>query len=104
MNILIPVDDSDIEEASISLLDDLKYWLLIEVTEGKIIKSEFYQTREEITDWVDIVVVKNKDEYVWPFMEENISVLMAPFQNAVEDIIEAYLFKELHDYNVNLSN
>ena len=102
MNILIPVDDCDFEEASITLLDDRKYWLLVEVTEGKVVKYEFYQTKEEINDWIDIVVVKNQNEYAWPFMEENIAVLMAPFQNSVEDIIEAYLFKELHDYNTNL--
>ena len=102
MNILIPVDENDFDEASITLLDDVKYWLLIELVEGRVIKSEFYNTREEIKIWVDVVVVKNKKEYVWPFMEDNIAVLMAPFQNAVEDIVEAYLFKELHDFNVNI--
>ncbi len=100
MNILIPVDDSSIEEASITLLDDVKYWLLMDMTDGKMVRSDFYQTREEITDWIDIVVVKNDKEYVWPFMEQNIAVLVAPFQNSVEDIVEAYLFKELHDLNV----
>ena len=101
MNILIPVDDSDIEEAQITILDDVKYWLLLEVTEGKVIKNEFYQTREEISDWVDVIVVKNQKEYVWPFMEEGIAVLVAPTQMYVEDVLEAFLFKELHDLNIN---
>ena len=102
MNILIPVDDCDVEEANITLLDDVKYWLLLDMTEGRMVKNDFYQTREEITDWIDIVVVKNNKEYVWPFMEQSIAVLMAPLQRSVEDIVEAYLFKELHDFNVNL--
>ena len=101
MNILIPVDDSEIEDAKITLLDDVRYWTLIELVEGKVIKSEFYQTRDEISDWVDVVVVKNQQEYVWPFMEDNIAVLVAPLQRTVEDIMEAFLFKELHDMNVN---
>ena len=101
MNILIPVDDSEIEDAQITLLDDVKYWVLVEFVEGKIIKSEFYQTRNEISDWVDVVIVKNQQEYVWPFMEDNIAVLVAPLQRTVEDIMEAFLFKELHDMNVN---
>ena len=100
MNILIPVDDSDIEEANITLLDDVKYWLLMELDKGKIVKSDFYQQREEITDWVDVVVVKNDKEHVWPFMEENIAVLVAPIQRSVDDIVEAFLFKELHDLNI----
>ena len=100
MNKLIPVDDSDIEEAKISLLEEVKYWLLIDLHEGKVKKSDFYQTRDEISDWVDVVVVQNDKEYVWPFMEENIAVLVAPIQRYVDDIVEAFLFKELHDMSV----
>ncbi|MEA2050246.1 MAG: hypothetical protein U9O56_05910 [Campylobacterota bacterium] len=100
MNILIPVDDSDIEEAKLTLLDDVKYWLLLDFNEGKIINSNFFQSRDEISDWIDVVIVQNDKEYVWPFMEQNIAVLMAPMQRYVEDIIEAFLFKELHDFNV----
>ncbi len=100
MNILIPVNDSDLEEAQISLLDDVKYWLLLELDKGKVIKTDFYQTREEITDWIDVVVIKNDKEHVWPFMEENIAVLVAPTQRYVDDIVEAFLFKELHDLNI----
>ena len=99
MNILIPVDDSDIDEAQISPIDDLQYWLLLEITQGKVVQSEFYQTREEISDWVDVVIVKNQQEYIWPFMEEGIAVLVAPLQRYIDDIIEAYLFKELHEIN-----
>ncbi|MEA3315403.1 MAG: hypothetical protein U9Q30_06085 [Campylobacterota bacterium] len=102
MNILIPVDDSDIDEANISLIDDLKYWLLLEFTDGKVIKTEFYQNRDEISDWTDIVIVKNDKEYVWPFMEQGMMVLLAPHKNSVEDIVEAYKFKELYDLNVNM--
>jgi predicted Fe-Mo cluster-binding NifX family protein len=99
MNILIPVDDSDIQETQIVSIDDVKYWLLLELTDGKIIKSEFYQTREEMSDWVDVIIVNSQKEYVWPFMEEGISVLVAPLQKSVDDIVEAYLFKELHEIN-----
>jgi len=99
MNILIPVDDSDFEQAKISSFDDVTYWLLINLTEGKVISSEFYQSKDEISDFVDVVIVKSQEEYVWSFMEEGIAVLVAPTQKYVEDIIEAYLFKELHEIN-----
>jgi len=99
MNILIPVDDSDFEQAKISSFDDVNYWLLINLTEGKVISSQFYQSKDEISDFVDVVIVKSQEEYVWPFMEEGIAVLVAPTQKYLEDIIEAYLFKELHEIN-----
>jgi hypothetical protein len=47
-----------------------------------------------------VVIVKNHDEYVWPFMEEGIAVLIAPMQIYIEDVMEAFLFKELHDLNI----
>jgi len=99
MNLLIPVDDSDIEEAKIVSLDNVNYWLLLELTEGKVVKSEFYQSRDEISDWVDVLIVNGQKEYVWPFMEEGIAILVAPLQRTINDIVEAYLFKELHDIN-----
>lgn len=93
MNVLIPVDDCDYEEGKITLLDDVKYWLLIDFHEGKVLKYDFYQTREEITDWIDVVIVKSDKEYVWPFMEENIAVLVAPLQRSIEDVMEAFYLK-----------
>ena len=100
MNILIPVDINDIDEAQLALLDNTKHWLLLDFNEGKVQKSNFYQTREEISQWIDVVIVQNDKEYVWPFMEENIAVLVAPMQRYIDDIVEAFLFKELHDLNI----
>jgi len=101
MNILIPVDNTKFENAQITLLDDVKYWLLINHNLGKVIDFKFYTKKEDISDIIDIVVIQNDQEYVWPFIEENIAILVAPIQRYVEDIIEAYLFKELHDLNTN---
>ena len=42
-----------------SSLDEVNFWLLIDVTEGKMVSNQFYQSREEISDWVDIVIVKS---------------------------------------------
>ena len=99
MNLLIPVNDSDIEETQIVGLDDVTYWLLLEFNEGKVVKSEFYQSKEEISDWIDVLIVKSQSEYVWPFMEDGIAILVAPHQRTIDEIVEAYLFKELHSIN-----
>ena len=97
MQILIPVDDNNFEEAKITLLDDVKHWVLIEFNEGKIVEHNFYNTRQEISGWIDVVIVKSETEYIWPFMEENIAVLIAPSQRYIRDILEAFMFKELHE-------
>ena len=97
MNIIIPVDENNYEDATITSLDDMTYWLYIEFDEGKVQKYSFHKSKDEITSWIDIVIVKNNKEYVWPFMEEGIAILTAPIQRSVEDIMEAYIFKELHE-------
>ena len=63
-----------------------------------ILVFEFsYRTSQEITDEINTVVVKDPNDYVWPFLEQYIQVLVAPMQRSIDDILEAYMFKELHD-------
>ncbi len=100
MNIIVPVSHNNKEEATITLLEEVKYWAYIEMGEGEISKCEFFCNREDIQEWIECVVVKHDKEYVWPFMEENIMVLVAPEQNSIEEIVSAYMFRELHDLNV----
>ncbi len=100
MLVLIPMDSNKRHEAMITTLDQTKSWALVELDEGEIKKVSFHKRREEINEWIDCVVVENEQEYVWPFMEENITVLVAPTQKSIDEIIEAFLFKELHDLNV----
>ena len=50
--------------------------------------------------WIDAVVVINDLEYVWPFMDEGIIALIAPYQKSIDEIVEAFLFKDLHDFTV----
>eukprot|EP01156_Anaeramoeba_ignava_P008507 Anaeramoba_ignava/a3600_7.p1 GENE.a3600_7~~a3600_7.p1 ORF type:complete len:101 (-),score=14.60 a3600_7:201-503(-) len=100
MNLLIPVDCNSRHEALLTTLDALKYWAFIELEAGQIATCEFYKDRNDIEAWVETVVVINEQEYVWQFIEENIAVLVAPTQRSIDEIVEAFLFKELHDLNV----
>ena len=99
MKILIPVNGDDFENTSICPQNEVKKWLLIEVLEGEIKNHNFFATIEEISDWYDCVIVQNQNEYVWNFMEQGIGVLVVTTQQNVEEIVEAFLFKELHEIN-----
>jgi hypothetical protein len=100
MNILLPLDCKDEEEAKLVSLNDVKAWAFIDFNEGRVQKLDFFDTKDQIDDFIDCVVVTSDKEYVWPFMEENIAVLVAPTQRYIEDVIEAFLFKELHDLSI----
>jgi ABC-type Na+ transport system ATPase subunit NatA len=95
--ILLPLDSAKIEEASLTSLVDVREWLLLEFDEGRVIKQSLHKSHEEIEELIDVVIVIGNGEYVWPFMEKNIAVLVAPVQRSVEDVLEAFLFKELHE-------
>lgn len=100
MTILIPVNSTNRHECTISSIEENKSWAFIKLDEGKISSIEFYNRREEITEWIDAVVVINDLEYVWPFMDEGIIALIAPTQKSIDEIVEAFLFKDLHDFSV----
>ncbi len=98
MLLLLPMDTDEIQEASLVSIADAKKWALLTVEEGQVVEYSHFDTHEEIEEWIDIVVVSNDKEYVWPFMEKQVMVLVAYMQRSVDDIVEAYLFKELMDF------
>lgn len=97
MRILLPMDSRDEEEAKLTKLEDVKVWCQLNIEEGEVKETLFADTKEEFEEFSECVVVANDKEYVWPFMELSMLVLVAHTQRYIEDIVEAYIFKELHD-------
>lgn len=100
MNLLIPVDCNSRHEALITTLDSSQDWAFVELEDGQIIECKFYKDRKDIEAWVETVVVINELEYIWQFREDGIAVLVAPTQRSIDEIVEAFLFSELHDLSV----
>jgi len=97
MLILLPLDGDDTQESQLVSLNDVKKWGTILIEEGEVVEIKFYDSREAIEEWVEAVVVISDGEHVWPFQEEQIMVLVAHTQRSIDDIVEAFLFRELHD-------
>ena len=97
MLILLPLDDKDLEKAKLCKLDDVAVWGLVNLQDGRIKKIDLHNDWLKIDEYFDCVVVTSQGEYVWPFKEQSIPVLEAPVQRTIEDVIEAFLFKELYE-------
>lgn len=97
MNILLPVDSADASTASLTKINEAKYWLQLSIEDGKVVKTDANTDRECFENINDAVVVVDDGEYVWPFIEQNMMVLVAYTQRSIDDIVEAYLFKELNE-------
>jgi len=97
MRILLPMDIEDVQEASLVKLEDVKVWAQMLIEEGQIVEILHAKESDGFENFSECVVVANDNEYVWPFMELSMMVLVAHTQRSIETIVEAYLFKELHD-------
>ena len=97
MLILVPMDGDNTQESKITTIKSVKKWALLNIEEGELIEVNHYDDRADIKDCIEAVVVANEQEYVYPFMQEQIMVLVAHTQHYIDDIVEAYLFRELHE-------
>jgi len=97
MRILLPMDSTNTKEAKLTSLEDVKIWCQILIEDGEVKETKHADKKEEFEDYSECVVVTNDNEYVWPFIELSMLVLVAHTQRYLDDIVEAYIFKELHD-------
>jgi predicted Fe-Mo cluster-binding NifX family protein len=95
MYIAIPVD----KNKNIAKMFDAKEWAIIEFDEGVVKSTKYVPTwSEHGVDWLDFVVLDNKFENSIDFLNEGIMVLnRRQEQNSIEEIMEAFKFKELDE-------
>jgi predicted Fe-Mo cluster-binding NifX family protein len=97
MLILLPMNGDDTQESELVSINEASRWATVEIEEGRVVEINFYDDRSEIDGWLDAVVVINDYEPVMEFIENQMMVLVAHTQRTIDDIVEAYLFRELHD-------
>ena len=98
MLILVPVDDVNGMQAKISTLAEMKQWALIDFDEGVSRSVRFFDDRTATGEgWIDFVILKSTFENYMPFMEEGMMVLAVREEETLEEIIEAFKFKELDE-------
>ena len=98
MLIWIPVDTENDKASKIVPQLEAKKWALIEFDEGRIKSLEFYNSIDELGgEWVDFIILANKFENYLEYMNEGMMVLVVREEETIEDIIEAFKFKELDE-------
>jgi hypothetical protein len=100
VKILLPMDSDDTQEGQLVSINDAKTWALIDLEAGQVVEISYFDTKEDVNEWLDAVVVVGDYEPVMEFIEQQTMVLVAHTQRYIDDIVEAFLFKELHDLAV----
>jgi predicted Fe-Mo cluster-binding NifX family protein len=98
MLILIPVDGTEEKKAKITALAAVQKWALVDFDQGVIQSVKFFDDRTQTDeDWIDFVILKSNFENYLAFMEENMMVLVIREEETIEEIMEAFKFKELDE-------
>jgi len=98
MLILVPVDRVDEKEAKVTTISEMKQWALIDFDEGETKSIRFFDDRTQTGEgWIDFVILKNKFENYLEFMDEGMMVLVVRQEETLEDILNAFKFKELDE-------
>jgi len=97
MLIWICVDKQDKEDAKITNVADVKFWALVELDGGTTQEITFYDKKEDFTDWVDCIIMKDKYESYMDFMNEGMMVLTIREQESISEVIESFIFRELDE-------
>jgi hypothetical protein len=100
MVLLLPMDGDDTQESELTGVLSASFWATVEVEEGRVIEINFYPDRFTIETPCDAVIVTNNYEPVMEFLDQQMMVLVAHTQRTIDDIVEAYLFRELHDLSL----
>jgi len=98
MLILIPVDGTDENNSKITTVAQVQKWALVHFEDGTVRGISFHDDRMQTgAEWIDFIILENKFENYLDFMNEGMMVLIRRSEESIEDIMEAFKFKELDE-------
>ncbi len=98
MKLLLPMDRDDTQEGLLVPIAEAKQWALVDVEGGEVSEIRFFADKDAAMNaWPGAVVLTSDFEPFMEFLEQQMMVLVAHTQRSIDDIVEAYLFKELHE-------
>ena len=97
MLVLLPMDSTEVQEAKLTKVFEAKTWAQLRIEEGELVEVLHNDKFDGFENWSEAAVVSSDAEPVMDFMNMSMIVLVAHTQRTIDDIVEAYLFRELHD-------
>jgi len=97
MLVLVPMDSQELQKAKITKVFEAKTWAQLRIEEGALVEVLHSDVYDGFENWSEAAVVNSNSEPVMDFMNMSMIVLVAHTQHTIDEIVEAYLFRELHD-------
>lgn len=92
------MDTDEAQEATLTRVLEAKVWAQLLIEHGEVVEILHSDKYDGFENFSEAVVLVDETENPMPFMELSMMALIAPMQRSVDDIVEAYLFRELHDF------
>jgi predicted Fe-Mo cluster-binding NifX family protein len=96
MNLIIPLNKKDKENGRICYIKNIVVWAIVSIEDGRISKIIYLDNWQDYEHQIDCVVIKQESN-IDIFIENNIKVLQANEHNSIDDIVEAFIFRTLHE-------
>jgi len=97
MLIWVPVKEKSEKDSKIAKVMEAKAWALVDFDAGVVKSIKFFDRREDFNDFADFIVLENKFENFMEYMNEGLVVLSVRDEQSIDEIIEAFKFKELDE-------
>ncbi len=97
MLVVVPMDSTDVQKAKITPVLEAKTWAELRIEEGELVEVLHADAYDAFKAWPEAVVVCSDGEPVMDFINMSMIVLVAHTQKTIDEIVEAFLFRELHD-------
>lgn len=92
------MDSENVQEAKLTKALEASIWAQLLIEEGEVVEIVHSKNFDGFESLSNAVVFVDESENPMPFMELGMMPLVAPMQRSIDDIVEAYLFRELHDF------
>jgi predicted Fe-Mo cluster-binding NifX family protein len=97
MLVAIPMNSTNVQEAKITKVLEAQTWAQLRIEEGELVEVLHAESFDGFENWNEAVVVCDDGEPVMEFINMSMMVLVAHTQKTIDEIVEAFLFRELHD-------
>lgn len=98
MHVSFPVSVDDIETAELCEIEEATSYALVEIDENAtIVEINFCKEKKEACEHADIFIIERTDREDDFLFEHMFKALIAPSGYSIDEVIEGYQFRELHE-------
>lgn len=97
MVMIIPVEEDKGLESTITTLDNVKKWALVDLTSDSIEPTFHDDWQDTGADFIEHVILDNHEEDAIDFINEGMFCLVRREEKQIDELIAAFRFRELDE-------